>query len=284
MNSQNKWISFLSKTCFILLFIFLTLPKAWAGSIFEFKPTFSTQVKYDDNIFLDRSSTRSDWITTLSPGFNTSLSNPRFNYELEYHPGFVYYLHNPEIDYTSHDVRFNTTMELTSRLTFSLYERYRRSNQIDFEEMTETDHEREVRRRTLTTFNRNVVAPKIEYHFGRENLISFYYRNTCYRGGKPLDDDYRESYLENEIEYWFNTKNAISIRSHFTKGNFDIEPDLLHSIDITARYIRRFTPHFQIYGEYSWGETDFEERRYFQNLDDRREFQVRSEDIEDYDL
>jgi len=284
MNSQNKWITFLSKICFILLFIFLPLPKAWAGTIFDFHPFLESEAKYDDNIFYERSNTRSDWITTLTPGFIASLSHPRFNYELEFKPGFVYYLHNPDLDYDKQEVDFKATIELTSRLTFSFYDRYIRSNQIQFEELSETDYEREVRRTTLTTFNRNVISPKLEYRFGRENLVSLYYRNTGYRSELHFDDDYKEQYVENRIQYWFNISNGIRITSHFTKGNFDIEPDLLHSIDITARYIRRFTPHFKLYGEYGYGEADFEDRRSFQRLDDRREFQVDSQDVEDYDL
>jgi hypothetical protein len=39
-----------------------------------------------------------------------------------------------------------------------------------------------------------------------------------------------------------------------------------------------------LYGEYGAGATDFEERRFFERLDARREFQVGSEDVEDYDI
>lgn len=284
MNLQNKWFTFLSKTCLIPLFLFSFLPKVWSGTIFEFHPFLETETQYNDNIFYTRSDKRSDWITTLSPGFITSLSHPRFYYKLEYKPGFVYYLHNPVNDYESQEVKFDAIIKLTSRLTFSFYERYYRSNQILFEELSETDYEREVRRRRLTTYNRNIISPKLEYRFGRENSISFYYRNTGYRSSDPFDDDQREQYVENRIKYWFDVRNGIHILSHFTKGHFDIEPDLLYGADITARYIRRFTHHFELYGEYGYGETDFEERRFFESLDDEREFQVDSEDTSDYDL
>ena len=284
MNYQNKCIPFLSKTCLILLFVFFFLPNAWAGTIFEFHPILESETQYDDNILYTQSNTISDWITTISPGFVTSLSHPRFNYELEFKPGFRYYLQHPEFDYNSQEVDFNATIKLTSRLTFSFYDRYIRSNQIEFEELVDTDYEREVRRTTLTTFNRNIISPRLEYRFGRENLVSLYYRNTGYRSEQHFDDDYREQYVENRIQYWFNVRNGIRITSHFTKGNFDIQPDLLHSFDITGRYMRRFTPHFVLYGEYGYGEADFEDRRFFQSLDDRREFQLDSQDVEDFDL
>ena len=264
--------------------MFFSLPKSWAGTIFEFHPFLESEAKYDDNIFYDRSNTRSDLVTTLTPGFITSLLHPRYNFNLEFKPGFVYYLHNPDLDYDKQEVEFNATIKLTSRLTFSFYDRYIRSNQIIFEELTETDYEREARRTTLTTFNRNVISPKLTYHFGRESLVSLYYRNTGYRAQGHFDDDYKEQYVENRIQYWFNIRNGIRIISHFTRGDFDIQPDLLHRLDITGRYIRRFTPHFQLYGEYGYGEADFEDRLFFQSLDDIREFQVDSQDLEDFDL
>lgn len=269
---------------FLFLSLFLFLSNAEAGFIFKFNPFFTSEARYDDNLFTTRSDTISDWITTVSPGFITSLSHPRFNYKLKYQPGFVYYLHNPELDYDSQEVDFRATIELTSRLTFSFYDRYIRSNQIRFEELSETDYEREVRRTTLTTFNRNIISPKLKYRFGRENFISLYYRNTGYRSGLHSDDDYREQYVESEMEYWFNVRNAINLTCHFLKGNFDLDTDLLSSVDITTRYIRRFTPHFVLYGEYGVGVTDFEERRTFESLTHGREFQVDSQDVEDYDL
>ncbi len=284
MNPRIKWTSFLFKLFISLFILSFSLPQAWAGFIFEFDPLFTSEAKYDDNIYLTRSNTRSDWITTVSPGFMASISHPRLNAEVEYKPGFVYFLHNPQHDYTRQEVNFNAIMELTPHLTFSLFERYLRANEPDLEEMIDTDYERSLRRETRFMFNRNIIAPQLEYRFGRENLIRLYYRNTNYRSEDHDEDDYRENYLENEIEYWFNIRNGINIITHCTKGNFDIDTDILNSVDTTARYRHRFTSHFELYGEYGVGATDFEERRIFRRLDDRRKIQLDSEDVEDYNI
>ena len=256
----------------------------WAGFIFKLDPFITSEERYDDNLYLTSSDKRSDWISTASPGLTTSLLHPRLNLELEYQLDLVYFLHNPQLDYTGHAFNLNATIELTPRLTFSLGENYLRSNETELEEMVETNYERRLRRETRVTFNRNIITPRIEYRFGRENLLRLYYRNTGYRSGNPDEDDHRENYFESELEYWFNVRNGISLLCHFIKGNFDIDTDLLNSVDITARYRHRFTPHFELYGEYGVGATDFEERRFFETLDEAREFQVGSEDVEDYDL
>lgn len=269
---------------FILLLCFsFSPPKAWAGVVFEFSPLFISEAMYDDNIYLTRSNTRSDWITTVSPGFMASLLHPRLNLEVEYTPGFVYFLHNPQHDYTRQEVNFNATLELTSDLTFSLYESYLRAKDLELEEMLETDYERGLRRDALFIFNRNTIAPQLEYRFGRDNFIRLYYRNTGYRSDDHFEDDYRENYVESELEYWFNDWNGINLLCGYTKGNFDLDTDILNSASITARYLRHFTPNFELYGEYGIGVTDFEERRFQVRLDERREFQADLEDAEDYD-
>ena len=83
-------------------------------------------------------------------------------------------------------------MELASCLTFSLHEYYLRADDPEIEEMLETNYERSLRRETRSIFNRNIIAPQLEYRFGRENLIRLYYRNTGYRSEDPTEDDYRE--------------------------------------------------------------------------------------------
>jgi uncharacterized protein (PEP-CTERM system associated) len=181
------------KLFLLSLLLCLTCSEAWAAPIFEFHPLFSSEARYDDNIYLTRSNTRSDWITTVSPGFLTTLSHPRLNITAEYKPGFVYFLHNPQHDYTRYDVNFNGILELTPRLIFSLSDVFLRANDPQIDELVETDYERSIRRNTRSLYNRNLVAPQLEYRFGRENIARLYYRNTNYRAKDPEDDDYREN-------------------------------------------------------------------------------------------
>jgi len=284
MNPRIKWTPFLFKLFISLFALSFSLPQAWAGFIFEFDPLLTSEEKYDDNIFLSSSNKRSDWITTISPGFTTSILHPRLNLTLEYQPNLVYFLHNPQYDYTGHNVDFNATFELSPRLTFTLDETYIRSNDPELEELLETDYEREYRRDSRETFDRNIISPQLEYRFGRENLIRLYYRNMSYKSDDPTEGDQTENYFESELEYWFNVKNGINLQCNLLKGNFEFETDLLNSIDINARYRHRFTPHFELYSEYGAGVTDFEDSRFYRSLDNRREVQIGSEDVEDYDL
>ena len=268
---------------FFFALLFLPLSNARAGTIFKFDPIFFTEERYDDNLFLTRSNTRSDWITNVSPGFFASLSNPRLNATVEYDAGFYYYLHNPDLDYTGHNLTFNGTAELTPRLSCSLFESYIRSNNTQQAELTGTDYERELRRDTRSIFNRKISAPALNYSFGRENLVRLYYRNTDYNTEDPAESDFVEQYIEGTLEYWFNVRHGMKLPVSFTKGNFDKDPDLLHGIEATPRYRYRFTQHLEVYGEYGYATSDFENERFFQTLENGTQIIIASVDREDFD-
>ena len=272
-------------TLFLSLFllIFLSVPSARAETLLKFDPFISVEEMYDDNIFLSRHK-RSDWITTASPGFFTSLANPRYSADLRYAPGFTYFLHNPEYDYTRHELTFNGRAALTPRLTASLYEFYIRSNDPDLDDMVGTDHERSLRRDTRAKFNRNIISPQLDYSYGRENTLCLNYRNTTYNTEDHAESDYLENYVEGRWDHWLDVKNGVSLLFHFMKGNYDREADMLHSIDITPRYRHRFTRHFELYGEYGYGTSDFEETRLYRTLENGRQLQTGVRDEEDYDL
>ena len=89
MNLRIKWTSFLFKLFISLFVLSFSLPQTWAGFIFEFDPLLTSEERYDDNLFLSSSNKRSDWITTISPGFTTSILHPRLNLTLEYQPNLL---------------------------------------------------------------------------------------------------------------------------------------------------------------------------------------------------
>ena len=283
-GSRPPWSQCITLLLSLCLLTFFYGASVQAETVLKFDPFIIVEEMYDDNIYLSRSNTRSDWITSVLPGFLTSVANPRYSADLRYSPGFIYFLHNPEFDYTSHEITFTGRAELTSRLTASLYEFYIRSNDPDLDEMVDTDYERSLRRNTREIFNRNIISPQLEYGYGRDNKIRLYYRNTNYKSEDPGEDDYRENFVEAQLDHWFNVRNGITLLCHFTKGNFDRDADLLHSIDISPRYRHRFTPHFELYGEYGYGTADFEETRLYRSLENGRQLQIGSEDNEDYDL
>lgn len=284
MNLLRIQITFLLKLFVFFLLLSSLHPKVWAKPIFEFSPLFTSQEEYDDNIFRRRYNITSDLISTVSPGFTASLLHPRFNVELEYKTGFVYFRDNPELDYTEYDFTLDTTVLITPQLTFSLSESFLRSGRIETGDMPETDFERDVLRDSLEPFKRNLVSPQLEYRFGSENLVRLYYRNTDYTTKDPLEDDYTENFLQHELEYWFNAKNGISLLSNFTTGNFTIESDLLYGFNVIPRYRHRFNPRFEVYSEYGAGVADFDRVKIYGPLDGRRRYLISSEDLEDYNI
>jgi hypothetical protein len=256
----------------------------WSGAILEFHPFFSSDVKYTDNLFHRRSDIRSDWITTISPGFSTHLNHPRATLQLEYQPGWVYFLHHPELDYLSHNLNLNTLIKLTPRLTFSLKENFITTNSPSSSEMEDTDYERSQTTRGRAEYDRNTFSPALEYRFGIENFARLYYRNSTRTGDTSDSNDYTENFFEGKLEYWFDASNAINLQCRFTKADFDRDADILSNAGVAATYIHRFTHHFQLSAGYGAGAIDFEGTPLYRSLTGGRRYQVGVEDVEDYDM
>ena len=119
-------------------------------------------------------------------------------------------------------------------------------------------HERSLLRDTLSRFRRNLVSPQMEYRFGRENVLRFNYRYTDYKTYDEIDDGYKEHYLQNELDYWFNVRNGISIFTSLTQGNFKTETDFLYNFNVIPRLRHRLNRHLELYSEYGFGKADFE--------------------------
>ena len=243
-----------------------------------FIPSVSVQEEYTDNLYLSSLTKRSEWITTVAPGISLSLQKPRLTFDLSYSPGFVYYLHNPRYDYTSHDQTFRTVADLTPRLTFSFLQTYVRT---DDPELVETVDEVEtlLAREGRFKLNRTSFNPRLDYRFGAENSLSASYRYVNSRSEDPFEDDFQQQDIDTSLSYWFNVKNGIDLSFNYQKGNFDISPDLKNAYGYTARYIHRFTQHFEVYGEGNAEFRDYAETRITLPLG--REV---SEDLDDEDV
>ena len=113
--------SIINVIIFFALLFFSNVNRALAATQFDFQPSIGVEARYDDNIFLSSSDTRSDWITRILPGISTQLLNPRFDIGLSYTPTVVYFLHNPQFDYTVHELNFNTTIECPKKFQYNFY-------------------------------------------------------------------------------------------------------------------------------------------------------------------
>ena len=176
--------------------------------------------------------------------------------------GYNYYANNTYDDYASHEGRLDTWYTFDRRLTLRL-----REYLINSEEPRELQYAQgappgsylPATQAGRSEYLRNVLEPSLEYRFGREDLLTLYYRNNYYDNKNELSsEDSRENYLSPRIDYWFDIRNGMTLEYGYTKGEFDRSPDFDGHMG-RARYTYRFDPLTSAFLDYVYLHRDFED-------------------------
>jgi len=256
---QKPFILILIIACSILGF------SQFAHAQFEYdiSPVLHLQEQYDDNINLTRSFKKSDSISTISPGFSLLLSHPRFKLTCDYLHDFVYFKNYPQFDYKGHNLNFGAETRLTEYLKFLFTETYIRSNDPVFTQLAGPGVQPGVQQTDIgfrRSYNQNSFSPQLEYRFGAEDLIKFSYKNTRYSQKGPESDNYTDNFYDGMLTYWLNDNNGINLQYSQDRGNFQRQGDDFKSDRIAPRLIYRFSRQTEVFADYSYTGTDFNQQ------------------------
>lgn len=220
-----------------------------------FHPYISVQEEYSDNINLTSTDKVDDYITTINPGLRyTAMDATVGGVIFDYNLGLVFYGRNTDLNYISHNGSLDAKYLTREHFNFYLRDSFVRSEDNREMEYFSTTQENKYVLSTQTSrdvYWRNVVEPKIEYQFGREDRIGLIYRNNIFRTEAPDGENSQENYINPFIDYWFDQNNGLHLEYGYDIGNFEKEPDLTgHMANI--RYTYRFTKQFSIFGDYTF--------------------------------
>jgi hypothetical protein len=273
------------KKPFIVIFLLSAvivcfLPHAHAEFEYDISPILHLQEQYDDNINLTNSSKKSDSISKISPGFSLLLTHPRFKVTCDYLHTLAYFKNNPQYDYNNgNNLNFNLETTLTEYLKFLFTENYERSNDpqlTDFsgqnaqqtgqqnaqqtgqQNVLQTGQQTGVSFRSLHT--QNNISPRLEYRFGPEDTINLTYRNASLRQEGLGSEDYTENFYDGFLTYWLNDNYGINLQYSQDRGNFQVQEDDFKSYRIAPRLIYRFSRQAEIFVDYSYTGTDFNQQ------------------------
>ena len=231
---------------------------------------------YDSNVNLASRNKKEDFITTISPGvrFSTlsrsettrefrqpsATEEERYGVDLNFLPGFVFYAKKTSDNYMSLSGNLNAWYTWERKLTFRVRDSVTRSEEPLEKNYTSGALPGQVllgSQDIRAIYVRNVFEPSMEYRFGREDTVSFNYRNNIYRNENPDFEDSQENFLNPRLNYWFDIRNGVSLEYALTLGNFDRFPDLTGNL-VSGRYTYRFNPRTSIFGGYTFSKRDFE--------------------------
>ncbi len=247
----------------ILTLLFVSFPSLVYSSIKEiishFHPYVTLEEEYIDNLYLSPDDEQEDFITTLYPGINFSISETSYAVDMDYRVGFVNYAKETDNNSISHTGSFNTNLHLSDRIIFRLRDYVIRSQEpfeSDYAESEQIDQYLSSIMRQRSTYTRNVFEPSMEYSFGPEDSLSLNYRNNIYRIQGDPSQDSEENFISTGLAFWFNIKNGIDIVYNYSIGDFRDSSDMI-SHGANGRYTYRFGPASSIFIEYSYMNRDF---------------------------
>ena len=251
---MGKWVKWLG-----MGIVLAAIPSVafadWVDVLRKFGPRISVMEEYSSNIDLTPQNTRDDFITTISPGLGfraTENRDAKAGLDLDYALGLVFYAHNSQLNYVSHNGLLNTWYSFGDRWTLRLWDSYTRSQDPVEQLITPTPTPGVTypgTQRGRFTYERNIAEPSLTYQFGREDLLELLYRNNYYTTENPTGEDILGNSVTPRLTYWFNIRNGITLEYAFLNVDYEVQPDLTGNRG-RGRYTYRFNPQTSIFAEY----------------------------------
>jgi len=225
----------------IMLFLFPILSSA--DYRFELIPRISVSEAYNDNIDLDYTNEKSDYLTTVSPGIDLTISSANTFLSLDYAPTWVWYKEYDQNDTVRHAGTLAFWQNLAQHLRFDLTDTY-----IQSEQPLEIDEEIQSARYTRYTYKRNIGSASLSYQFGPEDTLAVGYGNRLVLNEDPNLDDGTIQNPFCTITYWINVRNGFEFNYEYTKAIFWRDVGLPLQDDFQGHapgltYMHRFSRH-----------------------------------------
>ncbi|MFO7987267.1 MAG: outer membrane beta-barrel protein [Desulfatiglandaceae bacterium] len=225
-------------------------------------PKISIKGEYDDNIFLEKTDKKGDFITTISPGIILDLDSGRNGLELEYTFGRVRYNDLSENDFIRHSGRLKLWQRLSRHLTLNVSDTYLKSDDL-FDEDLAPDLRPQRVRHIRTPYQRNDFNTSLDYDFGRESRLSVGYRHAFLDNEDPSLEDVTEHSPYAGLTYWFNKKDGIVLDYEYRRFDYSVDPEFTlgrvdldaHDVDVT--YMHRFSRRSKVYIHYGFANRNF---------------------------
>jgi hypothetical protein len=209
----------------------------------EFTPAISIGELYDDNIDLEKTNKKTDWITTVSPSVNLNLISENSSLLFNYAPTIVRYKNRDQYNALRHSGALTFNENFSRQLRFNLTDTFVRS-----EDPIEQTAGIYGIRQTRNVYQRNDGNVSVSYLFGAEDTLKLGYNNS-FLNNKDItleDNAYSKPYAE--LIYRFNIKNGIELNYQRTLADFSrddngIPSDAYTGNTIGAKYSYSFSPH-----------------------------------------
>jgi hypothetical protein len=230
----------------------------------EFTPRASVTTRFSDNIYLERTEKRSDFITTPTIGFTAATRGQTTGVQLSYDAGYNFYARYDQNDGWQHNAEgsFWHSFSRDTRLDLNNVFIYAKDPQADRDVVNQEgnvvapgDYSG---RQGLDTYYRNYSTARLTHQFGRENSV---YGQFVYGFLNNSSDNYQDNQQISPsvgMTYWWSSWTGIDLEGVYLRGLYDdasdnqngTAEDDFNQVLGRVRLNHRLSPTFGIFEQY----------------------------------
>jgi hypothetical protein len=250
-------------TLLVLALVVAAENAAFAAEL-NFTPRTSVSERWSDNIYLERSEKRSDFITTPTLGFTAETRGQATGLSLSYDAGYNFYARYDENDGWQHNAvgSFWHNFTRDTRLDLSNAFLYTKDPLSDRDVVNQQgnvvapgDYSA---RQGLNTYYRDYSTARLTHQFGPENSV---YGQFVYGFLKNKSDQYQDSQEISPsagMTYWWSAWTGIELEGSYLRGLYDdasdnqngTAEDDFNQVSGRVRLNHRLSPAFGIFEQY----------------------------------
>ena len=254
LNSESAIMKF--KTYFLVAIYTILLP---AISYAEYKAVFTPKIsingEYTNNVNLSDDTEESDYIATISPGFDFEISKIIRGFKISYQPGYSNYSKHSKYNTWRQNAQFSGWADISTKTKLKLNNSFHRSEEPILEEDTTIRKDRE-------PYYTNTASINLTHQLGKYDSISMGYVYSILENEDPDIEDNAKHNPSIGFSHRFSPYLDLDARVSYTKGEFDIDDKTVESDDFdhwngSLQLTNKFTKYLDGFVNYAHTHMDF---------------------------
>lgn len=207
------------------LFVLFSLPTSALSqeSQFLWSTQFSVTQEYDDNVNLESTNPKDDFITTVNWGINLGIKREAVDARADLSIGYAFY--QAESENNSYRTNLNLSgfrdIPVAEDITLDLDESLNIS-----EQPVEEDEQVVSVRRGRNRYMRNRTNMRLSYLFGEQDRFYLGYSNILLKNQDPTLADSLEHRPFTGLTHWFNERHGFDVNTSYGKAEYETPSDV----------------------------------------------------------
>lgn len=241
----------------IIVFCLPLVVSACSGYRTTVLPRLAVSEDFTDNVALSSSDPQSAFVTTVTPGATVSVANPAREVAFSYDPSVTHYATDQNEIANRQNASLRVRNNFSQHTRLEVDERFLRVDDplaVRDTQFTQSDNPQspeDTTRETATQpYLTNTTTGRLVYDFGPKDSIFLRYVNQIRRNEDPTEEDSTRHEGALGLDYWFGPRYGIESRAIYTRGLFTEETDPFSEYQWDTKFIRKFTPQFDVFARY----------------------------------